>query len=130
MVFTIRAVIEVLGYPEEHVKDITGKIIEKLKKEDGIQVLKEKVHNAEKIKEKFFSCFGEVELKINDFSRLLYFCSDYLPSNIEILDMDKISISSREFMIGINEILERLHNYNILVNNMTNQLKSLEKKEE
>ncbi len=126
MVFTVRAIIEVLGYPESHIKEVVEKVIEKLKEEEGINVLKIQISETQMVKEKFFSCFAELELKINDFTKLLGFCYNYLPSSIEILDTEKINLPVREFSLGLNEVLEKLHNYNILVNNMTNKLKKLE----
>lgn len=128
MVFTIRAIIEILGFPEEHVKEVTLKIIEKLKTEEGITLTKDQIHPAEKIKDRFFSCFAEVELKVHDFSKLLKFCYDYMPSSIDILDTEKVTMPIREFNFGINEMLECLHQYNIAVNNLTNKIKQLEKK--
>lgn len=128
MVFTVRAIIEVMGFPEEHVKEVTEKVIEKLKAEDRITVIKDTLHPAQKVKEKFFSCFAEVELKIHDFSKLLGFCYDYLPSSVEILDTEKVVIPVREFHFALNETLEKLHHYNLTVTNLTNRLTQLEKK--
>src|SRR3989344_8233902 len=109
MVFTIRATIEVMGYPEDHIKEVIQKVIENLKKEEGIKVIKEETLAPELVKEKFFSCFTDIELKINDFKMLLNFCYHYLPSNIEILDAEKIIIPPREFVVGLNGMLEKLH---------------------
>ena len=130
MVFTIRAIIEVMGFPEEHVKLVTEKVIEKLKTEDRISIIKETVHPPEKIKEKFFSCFAEVEMKITDFSKLLGFCYDYLPSSIEILDTEKITLPVREFHFAMSEMLDKLHHYNLTVTNLTNRLNHIEKKDQ
>ncbi|MBI2148076.1 hypothetical protein HYU23_00190 [Candidatus Woesearchaeota archaeon] len=129
MVFTIRAIIEVLGFPEEHVKEVTQKVVEKIKSEDRINLINSKISEPEKVKEKFFSCFAELEMKIHDFSKLLGFCFDYLPSSLEILDTEKITIPAREFHLAISEILDILHNYNITVNNLSARLKHLEKNE-
>lgn len=129
MVFTIRAIIEIMGFPEEHVKEVTKKVIERLKKEDGITVIKETLHEPQIVKEKFFSCFVELEIKLHDFSKVLNFCYDYLPSSIEILDVEKVNISVREFSFGLNEMLEKLHNYNFVVNNLNAKINMLEKKE-
>jgi hypothetical protein len=125
MVFTVRATIEVLGYPEDHVKQVTEKVLEKLSKEEGIQLLKKQVADAEKVKEKFFSSFTEVEIKVNEFSKLLTFCHDYLPSSLEIVDTEKITMPIREFNFGLNEMLQRLHHYNLVVNNLTAQLEQI-----
>ncbi len=125
MVFTIRATIEVLGYPQEHVEEVLKKIIEKLKTETGVQVTKADINETKKVKEKFFAAFVEVEAKMHDFSNLLNFCYDYLPSSLEILDTEKVTVSAREFNFGLNEMLAKLHHYNLIVNNLTERLKKL-----
>ena len=127
MVFTVRAIIEILGFPEEHVKEITQKVIEKIKTEDRISIIKETLHEPQKVKETFFSCFAEVEMKIHDLSKLMGFCYDYLPSSLEILDAEKITIPVREFHFAINEMLEKLHSYNFTVNNLSAKIKQIEK---
>ena len=126
MVFTVRATIEVLGYPEDHIKKTTEKLIEKLKSEEGIQVIKKEIQNPEKIKETFFASFVEIEMKVNDFSKLLKFCHDYLPSNLEILDTENITLTSREFSIGLNELIAKLHHYNLVLNNLAGKVKKQE----
>ncbi len=126
MVFTIRAIIEVLGFPNTHVKEVTEKVIEKLKTEDRVTVLNSKVNDPEKVKEKYFSCFAEVEMKVLDFSKLLSICSDYMPSSLEILDSDKVTLPTREFQLAISELLDKLHQYNIAVNNLSQRVKQLE----
>ena len=128
MVFTVRATVEVLGYPEEHVKEIMQKVVEKIKNEDGIQTTKNEIHPTEKVKEKFFAAFTDLELKINDFGKLLHFCYDYLPSSLEVIDAEKITIPIREFSLGINEMIAKLHQYNLVLNNLSNKLTELKKK--
>ena len=128
MVFTVRAAIEVLGYPESHIDEVIKKIIEKLKTEDGIKLIKEEIHQAEKVKEEFFVSFVDVEIKINDFNKLLNFCYDYLPSSLEILDAEKITIPIREFSSALNEMIAKLHKYNLVLTNLSAKIKSFESK--
>ncbi len=127
MVFTVRAIIEILGFPDTHVKEVAEKVIEKLKTEDRISVLKENIHDPKKVKETFFSCFIEIEMKITDLNKLMGFCFDYLPSSLEILDTEKVTIPVREFHFAMSEMIEKLHQYNITVNNLTATVKNLEK---
>ena len=71
MEFSIRAIIEVLGFPQAHVDEIMKKVIEKLKAEEGIKISKQTVTPSEQVKE-MFSSFAEVELKIADLGKLNY----------------------------------------------------------
>ncbi len=118
MVFTVRAIIEVLGKPESHIAEVMNKVIEKLKSEEGITLVKHEVTKPEVVKQKSFSVFAEVEVKIVSFTRLLNFCYDYLPTSVEVLDTEKVVLPVREFVNGLNDSLTRLHQYNLMVNNL------------
>ena len=126
---------EVIGFPEEHVNKVATNVLEKLKKEENIEVIKEDLPKAEKVKESIFAAMIEVELKINNYAKLMHFCYDYLPSTIEIVDMEKIAMPAREFTNGLNDLIAKLHQYNLTLNNLMNHIekiqpKTKEKKEE
>jgi|SRR3989338_9035278 len=125
MVFTVRAIIEVLGMPEKHVLEVIEKVIEKLKNEKGITLEKQEITKPELVKEKYYAAFTEVEVKIINMTLLLQFCYDYLPTSIEIIDTEKISMSAREFSNAINDSLIRLHQYNITITNLIQKNKEL-----
>ena len=122
MVFNVRAIIEVIGYPESHVNKVTKKVAENLAAEKGIIISKQDITNAEKVKDTIHASLIEVELKINDYSKLLHFCYDYLPSSIEITDTEKVTIANREFTNGLNDLLAKLHQYNLTVNSLMDQV--------
>jgi|SRR3989344_5498393 len=128
MVFHVRAIIEVLGMPEKHIVEVINKVLEKLKTEQGITFEKQDVSKPELVKEKYYAIFAEVEIKIINFTKLLQFCYDYMPTSIEILDTEKVVMPIREFANGINDSLIRLHQYNITVANLTQRNKELEGK--
>lgn len=130
MVFTARAIIEVLGYPESHVTEVAKNVLEKLNTEQGIKVIKETLSPTEKVKDIIFSTDMEVEIKVNDFQKLIDFCYNYLPSNLEILDTEKIAMPTREFSSGLSELLAKLHHYNLVVNNLLEENKELKEKQD
>ena len=45
MVFNVRAIIEVIGYPESHVNKVTKKVAENLAAEKGIIISKQDITN-------------------------------------------------------------------------------------
>ena len=117
-----------LGMPEKHIVEVINKVLEKLKTEQGITFEKQDVSKPELVKEKYYAIFAEVEIKIINFTKLLQFCYDYMPTSIEILDTEKVVMPIREFANGINDSLIRLHQYNITVANLTQRNKELEGK--
>ena len=127
MEFSIRAIIEVLGFPQSHVDETMKRVVEKLKGEEGIKLLKQHLVPAEKVKE-MFSSFIEVELKIADLGKLNYFCFHYLPSSLEILDTEDVSFSARDFTNYLNDILATIHEYSMIVANISAENKMLKEK--
>lgn len=117
-----RAIIEIIGFPEEHVNKILNQVTENLKKEQGIKIIKDHKEPAELIKE-MWSSFIELELGFDDFIRLNQFCFSYLPSSIEIIDQETINLTANDFNKAMNDLLNRLHEYNLALNNLNAQLK-------
>ncbi|MEK6947605.1 MAG: hypothetical protein AABX19_00020 [Nanoarchaeota archaeon] len=125
MVFTARAIIEVIGHPEDHVNEISKKVLENLKKENGITIIKEEPNSAELVKENIYAAHVEVELKFFDLGKLLNFCYEYLPSEMQIIDAEKIVLSSNEMNNGLGEMLRRLHSLNLMLHNLNEANKEL-----
>lgn len=126
---TIKTIIEVIGFPAEHVDKTMNQIVERVEKEDGIKVVQKVVHKSNPIK-KFFSAFVELELDVDDLERLFRFCLDYHPSSVEIQDKKSIEIESRELTIIINDMLGILHQYNMLTKNLEAQLIQIKRQSE
>lgn len=126
MVFKISAIIEVAGFPEKHVNEVMLKIIENLKKEPKIKVMKEEIAEAKPAKE-VFAGFMEFELEIETLDKLLFFCYNYLPSSIELLETKDMKLSTEEFRTGINDLLAYLHRINFMVSNINAENEFLKK---
>lgn len=118
MAIVVRAIVEVVGFPKEHVDETMGKVLENLRKEEGIKVVKEDLAPAEEGKGKMFGCFATLELSFADIRRLHHFCFYYLPSSIELVDADSVTMSASEFTSTMNDLLAALHQYNMVVSNL------------
>ena len=124
---TIKTIIEVIGYPADHVDSTLSQIIEKLEKEDGIRIINRIIHKSKQLK-KFFTAFVELEIDIDNLQKTVQFCLDYHPSSIEIQDKENLKIETKELTNSLNDILGTLHKYNMLTKNMEAQLMALNKK--
>lgn len=111
------AIIEVAGFPKKHVDEVMLKIIENLRKDPDIKLIKEEIAEAQQVKE-VFSGFMELEIEFVNFHKLLSFCQNYLPSSIEVVDTKEIKLTPEEFRSGISDLLAHLHRLNILVSNI------------
>ncbi len=114
---TIALVLEILGSPKDHVEKTLRMVIDKLKAEEGIKLIKETVYEAQEIKQ-LWSTFADLELEIRDAEKLIDICFDYMPSSIEILDPQSMDLGSKTFGDMLNDLLARLHKYDMMVKSL------------
>ncbi len=130
-----RIIIEIVGKPKEHIEKALKLVVEKIKEQKGLQIVEEKLFDAEK-QDEMFSTFAELGVLFKDIETLVGFCFDFMPSSIEILDPEKLSFDSNEFAGLINDLLAKLHQMTLkmvqndiekkaLKKNMLNMLKNI-----
>ena len=113
-----RLIIEIAGSPKEHVEEVMKQIIQKVQQEK--KVLRYNIFEAEQ-RGKLFSTFTEIDIDFNNFEELIGFCLDYMPSSIEILD-EKIDIKREETENVVNDLLAKLHEYDMTLKNLKAEL--------
>ncbi|MBS3146459.1 hypothetical protein J4471_02065 [Candidatus Woesearchaeota archaeon] len=59
---------------------------------------------------------------------VLNFCFDYLPSSVEIIQPENINERSVDFAGFINDLMLKLHEYNIVIRNLQAENKVLKMK--
>ena len=128
MIISTRSVIEVAGFPKEHIEKVVVKIVEKLKQENN--VIKSEVFEAIELKDKmqgFWSAFAEIEIDFENLDKITAFCFEYMPSSIEILKPEDINLKNIHFSNLLNDLLARLHEYDMVVKNLTASNMALKK---
>lgn len=109
-----RVIIEVLGTPKEHVEKTLRSLIEKVKEEESLKILKGKIFKA-KPKGSFFTSFTEMEILFNDFFDLASFCIEYLPSSVEVIEPADFKTKSVNITNVLNDLLAKLHNIDMVL---------------
>ena len=117
MELTIKAIIEILGKPKEHVEQTISKVMEELGKKEGITIVEKEVANTKEL-ENFFSTYADVELKLADLDKLIDFCFDFLPSSVEIMEPEKIDLDSHKMAEFLNDLLAKLHQNSMAIRNL------------
>ncbi len=113
----IRAIIEIAGFPEDHVKKTMDMIMGKLSEEKGIKIISKDVAEVNKVKE-MWSTFANLELEIDQLDTLNNFCFNYMPSSVEITDPENMNIKSQEIADLLNDLLARLHHFTMFLKNI------------
>ncbi len=122
----VRAIVEIVGKPKEHVEEALKVVIKKIKEEKDLKVVDEKVFNAEPY-EKMFSAFAEMEFLLGSIDSLVGFCFDYMPSSLEIIEPEKLKFNSGELASVLNDMIGKLQNINVRATQSDMEQKSLKK---
>ncbi len=116
-------ILEVLGRPKEHLVETLKKMVETIGKENGIKVLNSNIHEAKlyerkdekgnviKSESELFTSFAEIEFECDNIVNLFGICFTYMPSSVEIIEPERVSLKNIEFNSIANEIIRRLHHY-------------------
>ena len=126
-----RTVIEVAGFPKNHIEEVMKKVIENIKQK--FEVAKFEIFDSVELKDKmtgFWSVFSEAEIKFDDINAVTVFCFEYMPSSIEILEPSELSFESMTFGCFLNDLLARLHEYDMVVKNLQAENMIMKKKQE
>ena len=111
-----KIVVEILGTPKEHVEETMKKVVEKLKGEEGVQLLRETTYKAEQVK-KMWSTFSDLEIEVETVLKLIGICFDYMPSSVDILEPHKLDLETTTVADLLNDLLAKLHKTDMMLKN-------------
>lgn len=105
-----RAIIEVIGKPKDHIETTMKKYIEQISTDETLILLNKSISEAKELKkDKVWSTFAELEMIFKGTTALASFCFYYMPSSVEIVKPEKLSLKNHEFSNIINDLQSKLH---------------------
>lgn len=116
---TASLVLEILGRPIEHVSESLNGIVEKMGAEEGIKILDKTLHDPiplENSKE-LFTSFAEISLELDSLDHYINLLFAYMPSNIEIISPEKLTMDKSHLNEAGNKLVQRLHDYDAITKN-------------
>lgn len=108
-----RAIVEMLGAPEAHLRQAFSAYLTRLASEKGIELRYQKLSEP-KAQEELFVMFAELELEFKNPRALLNFCFGYMPASIELINPARLELTSQELTAWLNDIQARLHKLDAL----------------
>ena len=116
----IQIVMEVLGRPVSNVQQALASVVTKLASEKGVKVLERKFHEAAKVPnaEDLYTSFVEVTLEIDSLDRYFAVLFSYMPSHVELIYPERITLDNAALNQFANQLMQRLHNYDAIVKNV------------
>ena len=105
--------LEIIGRPAEYLTETLEKIIKEMGEEKGVKVKEKKINEPREMENEkdFYTSFAEVEVEVEDIMNLAALMFKYMPSHIEIVSPEKISMSNNNMNEIFNELTRRLHAY-------------------
>src|SRR3989338_5652465 len=113
-------VLEIMGRPKEHVESAIKGLVEKLGNEKGVKLISKTIHAPIPIENSkdLLTTFAEVEVTLDGLENYFSILFAYMPSNIEIIKPESLSLSNSLLNTLANSLLQRLHNYDTITKNM------------
>ena len=109
-----------MGAPKEHLVEKLKGYVLFLKSAQNSKMISSSIavpRKNEKDK-KLFTTYAELEIMFKDASALAFFCFDYMPSSIEILQPTELSYRATDFAAFFNDMLERIYRLDLLLKNL------------
>ena len=119
-------ILEMLGKPKEHIEKTLKEYVEKIKQSQDWMVLKEDFAEA-KEQETMWSAFVELEMVFNNIKNLLPFCFDYMPSSIEVIKPENVSVKRNDMSNFLNDLQGKLHQVDMVAKKLKAETAVLKK---
>ncbi len=114
-----RTIIEVLGKPQEHVETAIKGYVQNLKEDKRYHVVHEEYAEIKKQeKHDLWAGFAELELRAEKIEDLISFCFDYMPSLIEIIEPEELTLEDVDVSHFLNDLQARLHTVDMMAKQM------------
>ena len=113
-------ILEILGRPKEHVVQALESLVTKLASEKGVTVTEKTLHEPKHLegKQELYTSFADLMLELDSIENYFGILFAYMPSNIELIHPEKITLQNDELSVMANQILRRLHEYDAIAKKM------------
>ncbi len=117
----VNIILEILGRPADHVQSALNAIIEKIAAEKGVTILQKTIHNPVPVPEAtdLFTSFAEITLALDSLEQYFSILFAYMPSHIELVAPERITLRNDELNTLANKLVMRLHDYDAIAKNIT-----------
>ncbi len=113
-------ILEILGRPVSNVIEALNTLIKKLSEEKGVKITEKKVHPPVEVKDAkdLYTTFAEISLDLDSLGNYFGVLFGYMPSHIELVYPERITLRNDDVNHLANLIAQRLHNYDAVAKKM------------
>lgn len=110
-----RAILEVLGRPQAHVEEALKEYLRKIQEDTRYKILvQETAPSKQQEGQEMWTVFSEIEAQTNDVKNIVTFCFDYMPSMIEIIEPEELTLTDVEASMFFSDLQGKLHNVDMV----------------
>ncbi|MEX2017213.1 MAG: hypothetical protein WD876_01960 [Candidatus Pacearchaeota archaeon] len=122
--------LEIVGKPAEHLTTTLKDLLSQMEQEKGVNVIMKKIEEPVEIEKQkgFYSSFAEVEVDVDEILYLAVLMFKYMPSHIEVVSPESISLSNSGWSDILSELVRKLHSYDEIARVLGIEKKILENK--
>jgi len=109
-------VIEILGRPPEHVTEAINGIVDKIGTEKGVKILERTCHEPIPVEgsKNLFTTFADIMVELDSLDDYFKVMFTYMPSHIELISPEKITLINSDLNTLGNKLMQRLHEYDAI----------------
>lgn len=109
-------ILEILGRPKEHITEALNNLINRLGTEKGTKIIEKTIHDPIEVENSkdLFTTFAEILVELDSLDSYFGLIFAYMPSNIEIIAPQKITLANTELNELASKIIHRLHDYDAI----------------
>jgi len=109
-------ILEILGRPKEHVIEALNILVSKIGTEQGVKIIDKTLHDPIPVQDSkdLFTTFAEILVELDSLENYFGIMFAYMPSNMEIIKPEKISLSNQDLSQLGYKIIHRLHDYDAI----------------
>jgi len=113
-----RVIVQVAGKPKEHIIKVGDLMVKRIKSEKNLKVIQLDLSDVTE-EEGMFTLFAEIEMKTKNIDHLAWFCFDYMPASVEIIEPREIRYGAQHLSNFFNEVQTRVHALDLALKTLT-----------
>ncbi|MBT3303827.1 hypothetical protein HN592_00385 [Candidatus Woesearchaeota archaeon] len=125
MVIKAKVLLEVAGFPKEHVEKTIRSVLEEIPKRE-YKILDQEILPT-KERDEMFTSLAEATIECSEVETLYGFCFDFMPASVDIIEPETINLGIQEFNNSLNDLLATLHKLDQMLKNSNARTKVLTK---
>jgi len=114
-----RVIIQMMGSPKKHIVDTLKMYVDKIEDDYKDIKIRDEFKSKPKKEGNMYQVFTELEIEVSGVDKLVYFCFDYMPSSVEILEPEELVYDSKDLTDYLNDLQERLHKADMMIKNLS-----------